>query len=379
VKILVLNYEFPPVGGGGGRACADLCQALASRGHELRVLTSHVKGLARQENIDGYTLQRVPSGRRSLSQATFRSMLGYLLGAFYPGLSILRTWKPDLIHVHFAVPTGVLAYVLCKLSKVPYVLTVHLGDVPGGVPEKTDRWFRYVYPFTHSIWNAAAAVVAVSKYTRELALKHYQIEISVIPNGVKLPSDGLNTNQLRVSDPPRIIFAGRFQPQKNLLFLLDALNQLKNLPWTCSLIGDGPQRAAIETKLVDLGLTDRVHLPGWVHTDVVWQELGKSDLLAMPSLSEGLPVVGVHALAQGLAIVANQAGGLLDLVDDGVNGRLCPIGDESCFVRALRCCLEDPISLLKMKRESLQKAQFYNIETVADAYENLFLEKKYPA
>jgi glycosyltransferase involved in cell wall biosynthesis len=370
-----MNYEFPPVGGGGGRACADLCQALVTRGHEIKVLTSHAKGLPKQESLDGVWVKRVLTGRRSYARASLGSMVAFIVAGFFPGLSILKRWKPDLIHVHFAVPTGVLANVLSKLSHTPYVLTAHLGDVPGGVPEKTDRWFRFVYPFTPRIWKEATALVAVSDYTRELALRHYDVEISVVPNGVKLPEDHRKSEQLQISDPPELIFAGRFQPQKNLLFLVEALGKLRHLPWRCTLIGDGPQRTAIEAKIIQESLTDRVHLPGWIHTDEVWQALSESDLLVMPSLSEGLPVVGVHALAHGLAIVANRAGGLSDLVEDGVNGRLCSVGDEACFVNALHWTLEDPHRLLEFRRASLKKREQYSIDHVADAYEKIFREK----
>jgi len=61
------------------------------------------------------------------------------------------------------------------------VLTVHLGDVPKGVPDKTDRWFRWVYPFTPPIWQGAARVTAVSEYTRRLALTYYPVSPQVIP------------------------------------------------------------------------------------------------------------------------------------------------------------------------------------------------------
>jgi len=375
VKILVLNYEYPPVGGGGGRACADLCQALAARGHDLRVLTSHAPGLLHHEGIDGYQVRRISSGRRSLARASFFAMFGFLMFTFIPGLREIRSWKPDILHVHFAVPTGVLARILSRLCGIPYLLTAHLGDVPGGVPEKTDRWFRYIYPFTHAIWKDAAKVVAVSDYTRALALKHYNVAIEVIPNGVKLPREFKDKDAIQVGEPPRIIFAGRFQPQKNLPFLIETLAKVKDLAWDCVLMGDGPQREPIENAIQENQLEERIHLPGWVHTETVWQELGRSDLLAMPSLSEGLPVVGVHALGQGLAIVANRAGGLSDLVDDRVNGCLCDVGDETCFEGALRWCLEDSERLKTMKQASLQKAKYFDIERVADSYERLFEER----
>lgn len=370
MKILVLNYEFPPVGGGGGRASADLCKALAARGHDVRVLTSKVPGLASYEKIEGYIVKRVFTGRRSIFRASFFVMAGFILGGFLPGLRLLRRWNPDVIHAHFAVPTGVLAYLLARLSGVPYILTAHLGDVPGGVPQKTDRWFRLVYPLTPPIWRGAAKVVAVSTHTRDIALKHYPVPIHVIPNGVSLSERASASRAL--GEPPRLIFAGRFQPQKNLPFLVEVLGRVVDLPWICSLIGDGPSRLLVEAKLRDLGLGERVRLEGWLTSEQVWHSLGESDVLVMPSLSEGLPVVGVQALAQGLAIVANRAGGLVDLVEDGINGKLCDINDGECFETSLRWCLQDQDRLQRMKEASASMANRYDIKNVAMEYENVF-------
>lgn len=372
MKILVLNYEFPPVGGGGGQVSADLCQALAANGHALRVLTTRVSGLPKREAKDGYEILRVFTGRRSLYRASFPVMLGYLAGSFLPGLRMIKRWKPDVIHAHFAVPTGALAYVLHRLTGVPYVLTAHLGDVPGGVPQKTDRWFRIIYPMTHRIWHDARAVVAVSAHTRSLAEKHYHVPIKVIPNGVSLLER--NEGDLDVGDPPRLIFAGRFQPQKNLPFLINALSEIRGLAWEMTFLGDGPQRPAVEERIRDLNLEDRIRLEGWVTSNEVWQRLGKSDLLVMPSLSEGLPVVGVQALANGVAIVGTHAGGLAEIIEDGLNGRLCEVGDNKCFINGLRWCLEDHARLRVLKQSSLEIAKRYDIRYIAERYENILNE-----
>ncbi len=374
MKLLVLNYEYPPVGGGGGRACADLCRELARRGHEVRIITSRAKGLDARQKIDGYLVQRVRTGRRSYEIATFSSMAAYLAAGFFPALAQILRWKPDLVHVHFAVPTGVMAPMLSRLTGTPYVLTAHLGDVPGGVRQKTDRWFRWVYRFTPPIWQRAARVVAVSGYTRQLALKHYPVAIDVIPNGVALPDPSTRETPLTAQPIPRLIFAGRFQPQKNLPFLIDTLGRLKELPWRLTMVGDGPEREQIQARVQANQIQERVDFPGWISSEEVWQRLGESDILAMPSLSEGLPVVGVHALAQGVAIIANRAGGLVDLVEDGVNGRLCEIGDGECYEDALRWALTDQERLGKAKRASQALAQRYDIASIAERYEALFLE-----
>jgi glycosyltransferase involved in cell wall biosynthesis len=372
MRILVLNYEFPPIGGGGGHASAALCKELAARGHELIVLTSSGPALPKAEDRDGYRVQRVPTRRRSPYRATLITMASYVLAGLLPGRSLIRSWKPDVMHVHFAVPTGALGYALSVWTGIPYLLTAHLGDVPGGVPEKTDRWFRLVGPLTPPIWRRAAAIVAVSEFTRALAEERYGIPMAVIPNGLALPA--AEDGPPDVGDPPVIVFAGRFQPQKNLLFLIETLAQLKDLGWRCVLMGDGPQWQEVARRVQALELDDRVTLTGWIDSEQVERQLRESDLLCMPSLSEGLPVIGVQALTHGLAIVANRAGGLVELVQDGVNGRLCEVGDAQCILNGLRWALADPDRLQGMKRASRERAHAYDIKHVATAYEGALAE-----
>lgn len=370
MRILVLNYEFPPVGGGGGRTAATLCAALAERDHELKVITSMAPNLARSETLDGYQVLRVQAGRRSRFRASFASMAGFVAGALLPAIRMARSWRPDVIHAHFAVPTGVLAFPLSKITRIPYVLTVHLGDVPGGVPQKTDRWFRFVFPFTPPIWKGASKVVAVSKHTKALALRHYAVDIEVIPNGVQLRSGAAK----QVSDPPRLIFAGRFQSQKNLPMLVELLAKVRDMPWQCELLGDGPDRHIVEELIHSHDLGSRVNLLGWVDGAVVEERLEASDLLLLTSRSEGFPVIGVQALASGLAIVASSVGGLPELVEGDVNGRLCAADDMDCFEQALRWCLEDRGRLMGMKQASRARAERFEIRKIAEQYEDVFEE-----
>ena len=109
MRILVLNHEFPPIGGGGGRAAESICQTLAKRGHDIKVLTSHFKDLPREEQRDGYHIIRIPTLRTQPFRASFLSMVIYVLSGLWAGLRLVRLFHPDVIHVHFAVPAGALA------------------------------------------------------------------------------------------------------------------------------------------------------------------------------------------------------------------------------------------------------------------------------
>ena len=139
MKILVLCYEYPPIGGGGGRVAQSIAEQMAARGHEVRVQTAALGWRSMRETIRGVEVFRTASGRRVPDTCTVREMGQYCATSFLPTLRHIREWKPDVIHAHFAVPTGALAWAAHRLTGVPYVLTAHLGDVPGGVPEQTDR------------------------------------------------------------------------------------------------------------------------------------------------------------------------------------------------------------------------------------------------
>jgi glycosyltransferase involved in cell wall biosynthesis len=372
MHILVVIHEFPPIGGGGGRAAQDICARLAKRGHDVTILTAHMNGLSLKEEKDGLCVIRVPSFRTQAFAASFGTMIAFVLAGLWAGLRLIGEKRPDVIHAHFAVPAGALAFALSALTGIPYMLTAHLGDVPGGVPEKTDKWFRWIMPFTHMIWMRAKQVVAVSEFTRELALAHYPVKITVIPNGTDL--EKVTPSRIKINRPPRLAFAGRLVSQKNPLAIIRVLARLKNLNWRCALLGDGPLFEEVKREIDKADMQDRFDLPGWVTPEEVLEWFSRSDILFMPSSSEGLPVVGVQALAEGLAIVASRIGGFIDLVNHEENGFLVDVGDEDQFRRCLEMLISDPSLLLQFRHSSLSKADTFGIDRIASQYEKLLQE-----
>lgn len=367
MRVLVLVHEYPPIGGGGGKVAEDICEGLVSRGHAVKVITSHLKGLTSVETRSGVEIIRLRCGRRYAYKASFSSMFWFIITGFLRGLKEIRSWKPDIVHVHFAVPAGAIGYALYKMTRIGYVLTAHLGDVPGGVPEKTDRWFKLVKPLTPPIWKNARQIIAVSEFTRSLAQKIYPIPMQVIPNGITLNDDIVP--EISTHHPPRIVFAGRFVPQKNPLQVIRSLNELKDINWHCTMMGDGPLRADMEKEIWNSGLSDRIDLPGWLTPEVVVEEFGKSDVLFMPSLSEGLPVVGIQAMSRGLALVTSTAGGWADLVKPGQNGYQFAPDDSAGFSKGLRDLLTDETKLADARRESLKLVNDFDLKSIVVRYE----------
>ena len=370
MRILVLIHEYPPIGGGGGRVAQDIAHGLVKLGHQVHVLAPYMRGQTQSSSDQGVNLIRIPSFRRKEFVGDLLAMSGYLFAGFFAGLWLIFRMRPQIIHVHFAVPAGLLAWVLSKLTGIPYVLTSHLGDVPGGIPEKTDRWFRWIYPFTPRIWRDAAAVTAISDFTRHLALLHYPVEIAVIPNGIEV--DWLSEDVFEINKPLQIMFAGRFVHQKNPVLIPQILYALRDLDWHCVMIGDGELRDEVIQQIALLGLEDRFTLPGWVSSEKVVNILKQSDILFLPSRVEGIPLIGLQSLANGLAIVASRVGGIIEMVDDGLNGFLHAPDDVQGFIESLRGLLTNPVLLLKTKKASREHSHKFDISHILREYERIF-------
>jgi glycosyltransferase involved in cell wall biosynthesis len=296
-------------------------------------------------------------------------MARFVAGGFLTGMRTTIAWRPDVIHAHFAVPAGALGWVISTLTGIPYVLTAHGGDVPGGAPEKTAGWFSWIYPFTHPIWRRAARIVAVSEQTRQLALRHYPVQISVIRNGFDFQA--LNPGKIQLGEPPRVIWAGRFMPEKNPSQVVRTLHGLRDLAWTCVMIGDGPEKENVEREIARLGLEDRFSVTGWLTQGEVMDWFARSDVLFMPSFMEGLPITGLQGLAMGLAIVASRVGGFLDLVEPGSNGYLVEHPDGDGFCEPLRRLLTDPQQLKSCREASRIVASRFDIRLMIHAYDDL--------
>ena len=187
MKILMLNYEFPPIGGGGGQAHLALLRQYAERQDlEVQVLTSAPKpGLSAEEFASNIRIHKVGIHKRDLHVWRRSEVLAWLrtAGPFYRGL--VRQEKYDLVHAFFGFPTGWLCY--RSVKRLPYIISLRGSDVPGANARlKLD--YKILGPLVFKpIWRNASALVACSEGLKDRALQFLpSAEIEVIPNGVDL-------------------------------------------------------------------------------------------------------------------------------------------------------------------------------------------------
>lgn len=377
MHILVINYEFPPLGGGAGNVSAYIARHVTGRGVKVAVLTSHFKGLPRKEVIDGYEIHRVPVLRRRVYKCSIYEMFSFVANSVIPSWRLARQFRPDLVHIHSGFPTGPLGYWLKVTLGIPYIMTLHGGEVPGFLPEEVGTLHKILAPATRVVWNAASAVIAVSDGLRDLSIQAVPSvnNIRVIPNGVDCQYFSPAPAHRGHGGPFRLLFVGRVVRQKGLSYLLDALATVKAQragDWQLRIVGDGPLRPRLEAQAVQLGIADLVEFTGWLPFERVPVEMQSADLFVLPSIVEGMPLVLLQAMACGLPVVATSVPGSIDLVQPGRNGLLVPAKDASTLAEALSSLFADKASCTGMGKCSREIALTMDWSKIAKSYFTLY-------
>lgn len=374
MRILMVNYEYPPLGGGGGIAHQDIAEALCQR-HRVCVLTTQYRGLPHVENRRGVQIHRIPVvGRVHLPTATLLSMVTFTPMAFLNGMRVLRTFRPDLIHAFFAVPSGVPALWLSRWAGIPLVLTLIGGDVYDPDPTVGIASHRnpLVRAVVRQVIRSADALTAISHDTRRRALAYHHgvRDISVIPLGFVPPVIPDQSSAVRSrGGGARLITVGRLIPRKAHLDLLAALAALEKKDVTLDVIGDGPLRSDLVEAARDYKISDRVTFHGRVSEQRKWTLLMAADCFVSASRYEGFGIVFLEAMYAGLPIVSTDVGGQTDFLDRNVNALFVPPQDVPQLVKALTNVLRDAQLRARMTEANRAKVKKFFIEDVAARYE----------
>ena len=370
MRILLINSEYPPIGGGAGNASANIAGRLADLGHQVIVLTAHFGDLPRLEQKEGVSVQRVPALRRRADRSDAMEQLAFIAASFLRIPGLIRESRPEAVLAFFGMPCGAVAWWLKQRYQIPYVVSLRGGDVPGFRPYDFRIYHKLIGPALRVIWQDAFAVIANSRGLRDLAHAFdARIEIPIISNGVDLD---LYTSKGRTWNPPRILSVGRLVYQKGLDLGLRALAGLKDLDWEWNIAGDGSQMPALRSLARELGLSERIHFLGWQSREELVKWYHQSSLFLFPSRHEGMPNAVLEAMASGLPVVATRIAGNEELVVDGVTGRLVNAEDAESLQEALRGLLVEDRTREQMGRASRQRVeQEYSWERAARQYSQI--------
>ena len=368
MKILLVNSEYPPIGGGAGNATANIARLLARMGNQVLLLTSRFDGLGHKEVQDKVQLVRVPALRRRMDRSNAFEQMSFMGAAFFFPFGLVQQFQPEVTLAFFGLPSGAVAWLLKLFMGISYIVSLRGGDVPGFRPYDFRVYHRLAAPFLRLIWHGASSVVANSQGLKELAAAFDEtIEIPIIPNGVDLEKFYLPQ---RDWSPPCILSVGRVVYQKGLDLGLRALADIKDLEWQWYIAGDGPQMPVLQAMARQYGLTERIHFLGWQAAEGMKKRYAEANLFLFPSRHEGMPNAMLEAMASGLPVVATRIAGNEELVVSGETGVLVPTEDVEALRESLRLLLSQAKLREQMGRAARRRVeQSFSWERVAERYQ----------
>ncbi len=232
--------------------------------------------------------------------------------------------KAEHLHDHFGSSSCTVAMLAAEMADIPFSFTLHGPDIffeprKWAVAEKIAR-AKFTVCISH-FCRSQAMLFSDQKHWRKLHIVHCGVDIDQYDHA---PKQHITKTA---------IFVGRLAAVKGVTFLLDAfLDVLRTHPDALlTLVGNGPERAALERQVQNMGIANAVNFVGYMDQAGVAEHLSKSDLLVLPSFAEGVPVVLMEALASRIPVIATQVAGVSELVKHGKNGFIVPPANSAAL------------------------------------------------
>jgi glycosyltransferase involved in cell wall biosynthesis len=312
LRILMLNYEFPPLGGGASPVSYEIAKGYVKLGHSVDVVTMGYKDLPEFETKEGVNIYRVKCLRSKKEICHPWEQLSYLISAKKFLRKHLKTHKYDINHTHFIIPTGVLSLWIKKKFDIPYIITSHGSDVLG-----YNKRFKKLYPLLVKPWKKiiknANFTTTPSKYLQDEIKKiTTQGKFIVIPNGID------KTKFKPLKKEKRILIVARLFENKGVQDILDALKSINMQDWKVDIVGEGPYRDFLENKMNENGLSDVVKFHGWIDnkSNRIKELYGKASIFISASYFENMSIVLLEALASGCKTLASNIGGNPEVIEN---------------------------------------------------------------
>ncbi len=369
MKIGIVCY---PSYGGSGVVATELGVKLAKRGHEIHFI-SHERPFKLNHFYENIFLHEV-------------DILEYPLFKFPPYsialagkiAEVVRYANLDLVHVHYAIPHSISAYLARQMVKeryVPFITTLHGTDI---TLVGNDEQFLNITKFSIEESDGVTAV-SQSLTAETKALFNVDKAIETVYNFIDTDeyARAFNTNLHSHFSPNGekiLIHISNFRPVKRLVDVVKTFALVnKEIPSRLLLVGDGPDRIAAQHIAEDLGVTDKISFLG--KQESVVELLSIADIFLLPSEKESFGLVALEAMACEVPVIATRTGGIPEVVKDGETGFLADIGDVNTMARSIVQLLKDPELHQRFAKAARQRAEEeFEAKLIVDQYENYYRE-----
>ncbi|CAM3763915.1 N-acetyl-alpha-D-glucosaminyl L-malate synthase BshA [Aquirufa aurantiipilula] len=368
MKIGIICY---PTYGGSGVVATELGKALASAGHEVHFIT-----YTQPPRLDFFS-ENIFYHEVSVASYPLFQYLPYESALASKMVDVTINEKLDLLHVHYAIPHASAAYLAKQILKykgihVPVITTLHGTDI---TLVGRDPSFEPVVTFSI---NESDGVTAVSESLRNDTYAEFEIlsAIEVIPNFIDLKRFKKQAKEhFKIAICPHgeklLMHTSNFRKVKRIEDIIHVFEKVrKEIPSKLLLVGDGPERSAIEALCRDLGVQGDVRFLGKL--DTIEEALSLADVFFLTSEKESFGLAALEAMACEVPVISSNAGGITEVNIHGETGYVSEIGDIDDMAKNTIKLLSDEVLLTQMKKNSLERAKLFDIEKILPLYENYY-------
>jgi len=371
IRVLMLNYEYPPVGGGAGNATRYLIDAIVGSGRaRVDLVTSNAdRNDSVYEPAAGLRIHSLAVGKRSLHYWTHREIITYFVRALSYTRRLMNSTEFDCCHAMFGFPAGLIAKVVCR-GRCPYIVSLRGSDVPG-FNRRFALHYHVLRPVLRRVWRSAAFTVANSTGLRELALEtDPDATIEIVPNGIDL--DEFSPAIGPSAGPMRLICVSRLIPRKAIDVLIKSFVAVHaRFPQSeLTIVGDGTLDRHLRRLAQDLGLGCAVRFAGYQPHEAMAEFYRSADLFVLPSRFEGMSNALLEAMSSGLPVVVTDTGGVTELVED--NGIVVQRSDPDELASAILTLLDDDDRRRHAGAASRKIAEEFGWRSVAHSYLDMY-------
>lgn len=387
MKILIPSIHYPPVIGGFEIFTQAVSEEIGKT-DDIFVITSRVIDTPREEIKNKLKIFRTsPQELKDLSYSSSKFILGAMVWIFFKSLRTIRKEKIELIHAQGFL-SGILSYILSKITKVPYIITIQSADFSVYHHKLNIKPIvRFYEKMERTIFKNAKYCHAISYHLEKHLLKYEPKATIVIPNGVDTKKfvpdpDKFSTRKKLGFDTKNLIICVSRLEYKNGTHDLIAAAKLLNKEvkdFKIVICGSGSQKEELEKMITDFGLKEKIFLLGSVLYAKIPQYVGAADIFIRPSLAEGFGNVFVEAMAAGAAVIGTPVGGIPDFLKDPLthsgqaNGLFCEPGNSKDIAEKIKKLINDKVLAQKIINGGIKTArEEYDWVGIAQRVRNLY-------
>lgn len=377
LHILILNYEYPPIGGGAGIVTKHLTEEFAKMNHKVVVITTWFFGEPEYFTDNNITVIRLKSRRNNTYESNPLEMLSWIYHARKYCIEHIEGMNFDICLANFTLPGGAVAKFLKKKYNLPYVILSHGHDIPWAYPKIMFMWHLFFYFQIKNICESAEKIILLSNDIKSkadvfLGEKHLHKNIA-FNNGLYMH----HFNREFTGEVLKIIFIGRLVTQKAPLVFLEAIKQLqiKKIPYEVQILGDGELKNKMKDFVVKNKL-DHISFSGKISHAEVLNSLGQGHLLVSSSESEGMSLAILEALSSGVYVIATNVSGNDKMIIEDLNGNIVPVNQPAIIAEKIIDFYKNKL----MKNYSFpgdyvaKMHDMFSWDKIAKQYENIFIE-----